>query len=150
MVTPPSASTPEPPYHAVIFTSTRTPGDDGYAQVAERMVALASEMPGFLGVESARSPDGFGITVSYWTNEAAIAKWREHAEHLRAQEHGKQRWYESYTVRVAKVERAYGKPSIAAGGSGSEPAPSRPPDNESLRHRATSSEGPSGGGEHSA
>lgn len=35
------ADTPEPPYYAVIFTSTRTPGDSGYAEMATRMVELA-------------------------------------------------------------------------------------------------------------
>lgn len=57
------ANTPEPPYYAVIFTSERTDVDEGYAAMAERMLALARTQPGFLGVESAR--DGVGITVSY-------------------------------------------------------------------------------------
>lgn len=48
------AQTPEPPYYAVIFTSYRTEGDNGYAEMAARMVALAAEQPGFLGIESAR------------------------------------------------------------------------------------------------
>jgi len=48
------ANTPKPPYYAVIFTSHRTEGDNGYGQMAERMVELASEQPGFLGIESVR------------------------------------------------------------------------------------------------
>ena len=96
----------EPPYYAVIFTSQRTEGDEGYAQVAERMVELAAEQPGFLGVEGAREADGFGITVSYWRTEDAIAAWRAQAEHRIAQETGRARWYEHYEVRVARVDRA--------------------------------------------
>jgi len=103
------AQTPEPPYYAVIFTSQRTAGDDGYADTAERMVALAARQPGFLGVESARGSDGVGITVSYWASEEAIAAWRNHAEHSLAREQGHARWYAQFNVRVAKVERAYGK-----------------------------------------
>jgi len=93
----------------VIFTSVRTPADPaGYEAMAERMVELASRQPGFLGVESARGADGLGITVSYWASEAAIRQWREHAEHLVAQTHGRREWYASYELRVARVERAYG------------------------------------------
>lgn len=103
------AQTPEPPYYAVIFTSQRTAGDDGYADTAERMVALAARQPGFLGVESARGSDGVGITVSYWASEEAIAAWRNHAEHSLAREQGHARWYAQFNVRVAKVERAFGK-----------------------------------------
>lgn len=101
--------TPQPPYYAVIFSSLRTPGDDGYGEMADRMVELASQQPGFLGAESARGADGFGITVSYWESTEAIANWKAHAEHLVAQTLGKTAWYEHYELRVAKVERAYGK-----------------------------------------
>ena len=103
------AETPEPPYYAVIISSLRSEGDRGYAEMAQRMVALAAGQPGFLGVESARGADGLGITVSYWANEEAIAAWKAHAEHQPAQEAGKRTWYDDYRVRVAKVVRAYGK-----------------------------------------
>ena len=105
------ARTPEPPYYAVVFTSLRTDGDQGYARMAERMMELAAEQPGFLGVESARGADGLGITVSYWKSEDAIAAWRSHAEHRVAQETGRSTWYADYRLRIARVERAYGKPS---------------------------------------
>jgi len=105
------AQLPAPPYYAVVFSSLRTAGDDGYEQTAERMVELAAGQPGFLGAESVRSADGFGITVSYWMSEAAIAAWRAHAEHRIAQESGRTRWYEHYEIRVARVERAWGKPA---------------------------------------
>jgi len=105
------ARLPAPPYYAVVFSSRRTTGDQGYEAMADRMVQLAQVQPGFLGVESARDADGFGITVSYWVSEAAIRAWREQAEHRIAQESGRTRWYEHYEIRVARIERAYGKPS---------------------------------------
>jgi heme-degrading monooxygenase HmoA len=108
------ANTPEPPYYAVIFTNQRTAGDGGYADTAERMVALAKQQPGFLGVESVRGADGVGITVSYWVSEDAIAAWRQHAEHSLAREQGRKHWYGQFSVRVAKVERAYGMPPQGA------------------------------------
>lgn len=102
------ATTPDPPYYAVIFTSVRTAIDDGYAETAEKMVALASEQPGFLGVESVRDESGLGITVSYWKDEESIRKWKNHAAHQQAQKFGKDKWYRGYKVRVAKVDKEYG------------------------------------------
>ena len=103
------ARTPDPPYYAVIFTNQRTDGDRGYGEMASRMMELAARQPGFLGAESTRDANGFGITVSYWQSEEAIHHWKANAEHLRAQEAGKKTWYANYALRVAKVERAYGK-----------------------------------------
>lgn len=104
------AKTPNPPYYAVIFTSVRAPADNGYEEMAHRMVELAGRQPGFLGVESSREHNGFGITVSYWASLEDIEAWKAHAEHMVAQEYGKEHWYERYEVRVAIVERAYSKP----------------------------------------
>ena len=97
------AVTPAPPYYAVIFTSLRTAGDNGYGEMAQRMVDVAQTMPGFLGVESARSE--LGITVCYWDSLEAIAAWKAHAEHQEAQRRGKQEWYSAFRTRVCKVER---------------------------------------------
>jgi heme-degrading monooxygenase HmoA len=102
------ARTPEPPYVAVIFSSRRRPGDDGYGAMSGRMAELAAQQPGFLGVESARGEDGFGITVSYWKDEASARAWKGVGEHAEAQRAGRERWYEGYAVRVATVGRAYG------------------------------------------
>lgn len=109
MSAPTFAQTPTLPYYAVIFTSQRTESDQGYGDMSDHMVELAAEQPGFLGVESARGAGGFGITVSYWESTQAIANWKANAEHRIAQEKGKQVWYADYQLRVAKVERAYGK-----------------------------------------
>ena len=107
------ATTPSAPYYAVIFTSLRTPVDDGYADMAEKMVALAAVQPGFLGLESAREGDhendgaGLGITVSYWKDLASIAQWKANTEHLHAQKLGHEKWYSAFTTRIAYVEREY-------------------------------------------
>ncbi|TVY11733.1 antibiotic biosynthesis monooxygenase family protein [Paenibacillus cremeus] len=99
------AKTPEPPYYAVIFTSERTAGDNGYSAMGDRMVGLASAQPGFLGVESVRDEQGVGITVSYWASLEAIAHWKQHAVHQAAQKLGKAEWYQRFGLRVCKVER---------------------------------------------
>lgn len=102
------ASTPQPPYYAVIFTSLRSDHDEGYGDTATRMLELAAEQDGFLGVESARGADGLGMTVSYWRDETAIRRWREQSEHRLAQQRGRQDWYDRFQVRICRVERAYG------------------------------------------
>jgi heme-degrading monooxygenase HmoA len=92
---------------AVIFTSTRTEGDNGYAAAAERMEELVNTQPGYLGVESVRGADGVGITVSYWESEAAILAWRQNPEHRVIQERGRSIWYSKFHTRVCRVEREY-------------------------------------------
>jgi heme-degrading monooxygenase HmoA len=84
------AQTPRAPYYAVIFTSQRTEGNRGYGHMADRMAQLARQQPGFLGVESVRGADGFGITVSYWESEDTIQCWKAHSEHKLAKEFGTQ------------------------------------------------------------
>ena len=93
------------PYYAVIFTSLRTEGDQGYAKMAEEMETLARKQPGFLDIESAR--DGLGITVSYWASLEAIADWKANMDHKQAQKNGIKTWYSWYKVRICRVEREY-------------------------------------------
>ena len=100
------AKTPQPPYYAVIFSSLRTAGDNGYGAMAARMEELAKEQPDFLGIESAR--DGLGITVGYFRSLEDIAAWKKNVEHVEAQRRGRADWYTHYRVRIAKVEREYG------------------------------------------
>lgn len=100
------ANTPKPPYYAVIFTSQRTDADNGYGETANRMVELAAQQPGYLGIESAR--ESLGITVSYWSDLESIKNWKANIEHQQAQKTGKEQWYSAFKVRISKVERDYG------------------------------------------
>ena len=70
------------------------------------MLELAAQQPGFLGVESVRGSDGFGITISYWGSMEDIAAWRNHSEHLVAQDAGKRMWYSNFQVRICEVRAA--------------------------------------------
>ncbi len=99
------AKTPEPPYYAVIFTSLRTEGDNGYAATSRRIDELAELAPGFLGQETVRGE--LGVSVSYWKDVESIMMWKQQAEHIVAQRLGREKWYTHYKVRVAKVERDY-------------------------------------------
>ncbi|MGO1070257.1 antibiotic biosynthesis monooxygenase family protein [Lysobacter sp. CA199] len=109
------ADLPPPPYFAVIFSSQRSAEDEaGYARAADRMVELVRQQPGFLGMESVRDGEGFGITVAYFDSEQSIRAWREHAEHAAVRDLGHRRWYRRFEQRVAIVQRAYGGPRGAA------------------------------------
>lgn len=100
---------PVPPYTAVIFTAQLTGADsEAYEEAAERMVELAAVQPGYLGVESVRDAAGLEITVSYWESARAATGWKRVGEHLIVQQAARDRWYSSYTIRVATVEREYG------------------------------------------
>jgi heme-degrading monooxygenase HmoA len=99
------ATTPRPPYYAVIFTSVRTDGDNGYSEAARQMLELASKQPGFLGFETARQE--VGISVSYWSTSESIKAWKENMTHRQAQSRAKD-WYKAFRVRVCRVEREYG------------------------------------------
>ncbi len=101
------ANTPKPPYYAVIFSSLGTEVSEGYADTAARMLELAAQQPGFLGVESAR--EELGITISYWSDLDSIKAWKRNAEHLLAQKMGREKWYSDYKTRIARVERDYNK-----------------------------------------
>ena len=102
------AQTPTPPYFAVIFSSLRSDGDQGYAAMSKKMMELAQQQSGFLGVETAR--EEVGITVSYWADLESIKNWKRNIAHQEAQRLGREKWYTDYKLRIAKVEHDYGHP----------------------------------------
>lgn len=97
------SKTLKPPYYAVIFTSVLEEEHIEYHDTAIKMVEMAKEVDGFLGIESAR--EEIGISVSYWKDLESIQKWREHSEHRLAKNKGIEKWYKSYALRIAKVEK---------------------------------------------
>ncbi|MGY0230427.1 antibiotic biosynthesis monooxygenase family protein [Longispora urticae] len=108
MPTEPAATRPEPPYYAAILSTWLSGEDpDGYADMGARMAELAEAQPGYLGRDSLDGKDGHELTVVYYDTEDSIRRWAEHAEHLVAQRLGRERWYEAYEVRIARVEREY-------------------------------------------
>lgn len=114
------ASTPEPPYTAVIFRSIRTDDLDGYGPTADRMGSLAAEQPGYLGVETS-TDRRTSITVSYWQTADHARAWKEVAAHAAAQQLGIERWYRDYCVRIATVEHDYRHPGPPTGDDHQQP-----------------------------
>jgi heme-degrading monooxygenase HmoA len=98
----------ELPYYAVIVTTRLSGRDpDGYAEAERRMIALAEQAPGYIGRETTRSSDGRDQTIVYYEDEASLRLWREDPEHRQVQRLGREVWYDSYEVRIARVEGAY-------------------------------------------
>ncbi len=98
--------TPEPPYYAVIAPAVLSADIEGYPQMAMRMMEVAREVDGFLGIETCYQGN-FVLAVSYWRSLEAIQQWRRHAEHVAAKEAAKTKWFAAYKTRIAKVERVY-------------------------------------------
>ncbi len=96
----------EPGNYAVIFTSIRTEESTDYHETFERLMELAREIDGFLGIESAR--DGLGITISYWKDLESIDIWRKNSEHIIAKNRGRKDWYKSYTSIISRIEHCSG------------------------------------------
>lgn len=90
----------------VIFRARIRDLDPKYAEVAARMRALAMEQFGCLDFHAV-SEGEHEIALSYWPSEEAIRAWKAHPEHRLAQQAGRERWYESYSVQVASVTREY-------------------------------------------
>lgn len=98
-----------PPYYAAILTTvlSEAPADlVGYDEASDRMLQIARDMDGFLGLEFART-DATGIAVSYWRDLNCLWAWRNDAEHLGVQLLGQQRFYRAYRARICRVEREY-------------------------------------------
>lgn len=100
------ASTPEPPYYAVIAPAVLRPRLKGYGETALHLIGKAPEIDGFLGIETCVTAD-FSLAVSYWRSLDAIAAWRQHPDHVAAKEQARSQWFAAYRTRIARVERVY-------------------------------------------
>ena len=90
----------------ILFRSKLTPaaGED-YQGMNARMEQLARAAPGFIDVKSFTAADGERLTLVWWRDHESLRQWREDPRHRVAQETGRQRWYQYYTMEVADVVR---------------------------------------------
>ena len=88
---------------AVIFHNKVSNQASRYTDMANRMFELAQKQPGFLEIESVRDSNQIGITVSYWKSLEDIHHWKQHSEHLLAQQYGKSEGYDWYHLTVCEV-----------------------------------------------
>jgi heme-degrading monooxygenase HmoA len=89
-----------------IFRSRLRPESAGEFQaLANRMLAIAKAMPGFISYTSFVSQDGERCSVIEFDSPEHLRAWREHPEHRRAQQLGRERFYAAYSLYVAEPER---------------------------------------------
>jgi heme-degrading monooxygenase HmoA len=93
----------------VIFRAQVRRFDEEYSRTAARMRELALRDFGCLEFHSVTEGDQ-EVALSYWPDEPSIRAWRNHPEHVLAQQAGRDRWYERYSVQVAEVTREYRVP----------------------------------------
>lgn len=74
-----------------------------YQQEAERMVALASAMPGFVDFKTFAAEDGERVSLVTFASSGAHDAWRRHPDHQVAQQRGRDEFYESYLIQVSRV-----------------------------------------------
>ncbi|NEX94144.1 antibiotic biosynthesis monooxygenase [Caulobacter sp. 17J65-9] len=96
---------------AVIFEAWPAEGRaQDYFDIAEALRPVLEQMDGFVSVErfASVSEPGKLLSLSFWRDEAAAARWRDLAEHRRAQAQGRAGVFADYRLRVAEVSRDYG------------------------------------------
>ena len=90
----------------VIFRAQAKALDAEYSAMAAQMRQLALTQFGCLDFTAVTEGDQ-EVALSYWPNEASIRAWKQHTDHLLAQQLGRERWYARYSVEVAEVKRHY-------------------------------------------
>lgn len=89
----------------VIRSRIRPETADEYAALASQMRDLARAQPGFLSVKSYYSEDGEKVTLHEWESEEHLRAWREHPDHVKVQQRGRDVLLEDYTVFACSEPR---------------------------------------------
>ena len=97
--------------YAVIFeVQPRAGREQDYLDLAQELRAELEQIDGFISIERFASlyTEGKMLSLSFWRDEAAVQRWREHARHRAAQRSGREAIFADYRIRVASVVRDYG------------------------------------------
>jgi heme-degrading monooxygenase HmoA len=97
--------------YAVIFEVEPEPDRlEEYLDIAAKLRPELEKLDGFISIERFRSlsQEGKILSLSFWRDEEAIARWRRHEQHHEAQLLGRERIFRDYRLRVAAVVRDYG------------------------------------------
>ena len=96
---------------AVIFEVVPREGQQqAYLDAAAALRPLLEQVDGFLSIErfQSLSQPGKLLSLSFWRDEAAVARWRELEAHRSTQAFGRAQAFADYRLRVASVVRDYG------------------------------------------
>ncbi len=98
--------------YAVIFRAVTRDLDQEYLELAEQLRRLAIDKYGcreFFALTEGNQE----VAISYWDTEEQVRNWKQDSLHLQAQQLGRKKWYESYRVQIAEVQREYAGTSDA-------------------------------------
>lgn len=98
--------------YVVIFRAVARQLDAEYSRVAAQLRELALSRFGCLEFVAVNE-DGQEVALSYWPDLDSIRAWKADADHLLAQQLGRERWYAGYRVQIAQVLRDYAFPADA-------------------------------------
>lgn len=96
---------------AVIFEVEPADGrKDEYLDIAAEMHPMLNQVDGFISVERFQSltDPRKVLSLSFFENEAAVARWRTLNAHRGAQVKGRSGVFVDYRLRIASVVRDYG------------------------------------------
>ncbi|MCR8550816.1 antibiotic biosynthesis monooxygenase [Salipiger sp. P9] len=96
---------------AIIFEVIPAEGRrEAYLDIAAAMRPMVEEVEGFLSVERFESltTPGKLLSISFFEDEAAVARWRRLAAHRGAQKAGREGIFADYRLKVCHVLRDYG------------------------------------------
>jgi heme-degrading monooxygenase HmoA len=90
---------------------------DEFGALAQRMYELVSTMPGFRGVKDYLADDGEAVTIAEFDTLEQVAAWKNHAEHVVAQQRGRNEFLQDYRIQVCEEAYSYGldRPQEAQG-----------------------------------
>ena len=89
-----------------VFRSRLMPGlKEDYVALVDRMVELASSMPGYISHKGFFAEDGERCTIVEFESEEAQRAWRMHPEHREAQRKGRDLYYETYSLQICELKR---------------------------------------------
>src|SRR5205807_2246931 len=111
--------------YAVIFEVEPEPERrQDYLDIAAQLRPELEQIDGFISVERFQSltQEGKILSLSFWRDEEAVARWRRHEQHREAQRAGRGGIFQNYRLRVAAIVRDYGVKEVAIAGRPSGPA----------------------------
>ena len=93
---------------AVVRVTLRDDIDfEDYGKFEEKMLALGTAMPGFEEIKEFKADDGENMMLVSFESRPEMICWRDHPDHKRTQQRGRERYFSSYDVKICEVVQHY-------------------------------------------
>ena len=89
-----------------VFRSRLRDGNSAeFQELAARMLSIAQSMPGFISYKVYVAEDGERCSIIEFDSPENLCAWRDHPDHRAAQQTGRERYYQEYSLHVAEPQR---------------------------------------------